>query len=670
MSVSTNLAARVKGAIGSDKESNMLVAERKESRVIADTQPSTQPASVPVKAKQAGTTIAPALLTGALLWASHFPLAWGWLGWFSLVPILTLTRVEASARRIYWSTYLGGLAFFLPALQWMRVADARMYATWLMLAFYCAAYFPLALWLIRRLDRRGVPMTLSVPLVWVGLEWVRSFVLTGFAWYFLGHAQFRFASLIQIADLGGVYLISFIVAAVNGWLTDLAFHIPTLRDRFRWREVAIDNVGQASQSLATLGIHGGLAAGLVIGAVFYGTWRLEAPAFFRGPRVALLQTDVPQSVRNGEQERTVMEVQNRLLPLVACAAEPLVDLVIWPETSFHFPHLDLSKCKIDRIEPKTVEHAGDLAMYLREGLAARYPARHLLGVNTYSLNEDGKEIRYSSALLVDDRGVPAGRFDKIHRVPFGEYTPFRDWLPFMRYLAPYGPDHDYDIRPGERMTRFPLRDFSFGALICFEDSDAALARKYAQDGPDGKPVDFLVNISNDGWFGDTCEHEEHLVVSLFRAIENRRSMVRACNQGISAVIDGNGRILKPSPAAIDAPDPDHPSPNPKVARAQGAWEAMGLWHELNARKKAKDGQAVHAWNVLPDGMTGDFAELPPSEFAAYKNNCGVLFATVPIDRRSSVYAQWGDWLPIGCWGLILTIMAAPLIFGRRRTARG
>src|SRR4051794_21261272 len=120
------------------------------------------------------------LFSAALLWMCFFPMAWGWLGWVALVPLLCLVRSQARPWQIYFTAYLGGLAFFFPALRWMPVADDRMYATWAMLSLYCAIYFPVAILLLRRLDR--LPLCLTLPAVWIGLEFVRSFLMTGFAW--------------------------------------------------------------------------------------------------------------------------------------------------------------------------------------------------------------------------------------------------------------------------------------------------------------------------------------------------------------------------------------------------------------------------------------------------------------------------------------------------------
>src|SRR5204863_6152064 len=132
---------------------------------------------------------------------------------------------------------------------------------------------------------------------------------------------------------------------------------------------------------------------------------------------------------------------------------------------------------------------------------------------------------------------------KMHLVPFGEYVPLGETFPFLQAFTPY--KGDYSCKPGEHYTRFPLqfgeKKYTFGCIICYEDSDPYIARQYVRS----DPVSFLVNISNDGWFRGTEEHEQHLAICRFRAVECRRSIVRAVNMGISAIIDPDGGVLLP-----------------------------------------------------------------------------------------------------------------------------
>lgn len=155
------------------------------------------------------------LTTSVLLYASYFPLAIGWFAWFALIPWLVLVKLRGGWR-LYCSAYLSGLAFYLPVLQWARVADPRMYVTWIILAFYCSLYFPLVLALTRRINRTsGLPLIITFPVVWVTGEYLRwgmagSFISLitnshqhdvpgGFSWYMLGYSQQDWLPIIQIA---------------------------------------------------------------------------------------------------------------------------------------------------------------------------------------------------------------------------------------------------------------------------------------------------------------------------------------------------------------------------------------------------------------------------------------------------------------------------------------
>jgi len=565
------------------------------------------------------------------MYLSFYPLAWGWLGWIALVPLLCLIRSEARPRNIYFAAWLGGLAFFFPVLQWMRVADYRMYYCWALLATYSSWYVPLAVLLLRRLDRRTpLPLVVTVPAVWVGLEYVRSFLLTGFPWYYLGHTQHNLLPLIQIADLAGVYGVSCLVAAANAWLFELLYAQPGFRALFQLREpVYVSRPPHPSpeQKPSASGIRPGLAFQgfsifvIAAAALFYGFWRLDQDHFEPGPRIALLQGNVDQRLRNDATfNRDLWDQAIRDYKyLCAIAIRQAPQLVVWPETSFLVPWKDvLPQLPAEKLPHEWVQDALR-HQYILQRWVKDLSAEYLFGVNTLLLNDQGEEVRYNSALMVRGDGKIGARYDKIHRLPFGEYVPLRDWLPFMNKFAPY--DHDYSIRSGEQQTRFNLGDFRYGVLICYEDTDSVLARQLVTDNEDGPAADFIINMSNESWFDDTCEHEEHLALCRFRAIECRRGMARAVNMGISAVIDGNGRVLAPHSAL-------HRLPN------------------AGADKARENANEYQAWEIPPGA---EASELPPARWAEFKKVPGVLTATIPIDRRESLYARFGDWLPVGCW---------------------
>lgn len=569
----------------------------------------------------------PAVASGVLLWAAFFPFDLGPLGFVALVPWLTLVRAPVSDRRRYFAAYVGGVVFFALATQWVRVAHVMMYMSWLGLTVVMPLFWLVALAILRRLDRLAVPMAVAVPVAWVALEYGRMhfptgfpflkplgmYQMIGFGWYDLGYTQHAFLPIIQIADLGGVYAVSFVVGAVNGALAELLTRLVVVRRALGWAE------GPNSPAPFPSGrrpVWAGLAfAGVLVAAsIGYGYFRLDHAAFADGPLVSAVQGNIGQGDKMGDPAGLRMSYYK--LHVKAFRQNPHPDLIVWPET-----------CQpIDWVEIIPGARFEGMPADVRE--RQRYSDEELLGIEwgvpvLFGLNGvewDGERAwKYNSALLLkplprnplakpDDpaifRSEAAGRYDKMHLVPFGEYVPLGEQLPFMKAFTPY--EKGYECRPGERWTRFPLvartgRAYTFGCLICYEDSDPYLARQYVAS----EPVNFFVNISNDGWFRGTEEHEQHLAICRFRAVEARRAVVRSVNMGISAVIDADGQV-------VALPDPD--------------------W----SKSKTTD---------------------------------AVVTAVVPIDGRRSLYATLGDWVPAGCWvGALLALVLAPLV-ARTASAR-
>jgi apolipoprotein N-acyltransferase len=563
----------------------------------------------------------PAVLSGLLLWAAFFPLNIGGLGFFALVPWLSLVRAPVSRRRRYFAAYVGGVVFFLLATNWVRVAHPMMYASWAGLTLVMPLTWLLALFFIRRLDRLGLPLSLSVPIAWVAIEYARMHFPTGFAflkplgiyqmigfgWYFLGYTQHAFLPLIQIADLGGVYLVSFVVAAVNGAIAEGLSVFAFTRRCLRWPE-------PAERPSRAFVFNAFIALSLMTAGSAYGFMRLSHPDFAAGPHVAALQGSVAQQDKMTDTKGLFHDYNSLCLSVTGVA-----DLVVWPETCFPYNLYTLAPGTDPKTAPddtaRAIAKSPQLIQFFATGVVPPglkklntedipppWHANVLLGTNTYEW-DGSREVPANTALLVDVNGKFLARYDKMHLVPFGEYVPLRTIAPWMQMFSPY--KYDYSCRPGESWTRFPLtardgRTYTFGCLICYEDSDPYLARHYV----DSEPVNFLVNISNDGWFDGTEEHEEHFAICRFRAIEARRSVVRAVNMGISGVIDSDGRVV-----------------------------------------------------VIP-GPT----------WSASKKMVDVVIAAVPIDSRGSLYATLGDWLPAVCWlvllvGLVILRVRKPAVSG-------
>jgi len=198
------------------------------------------------------------------------------------------------------------------------------------------------------------------------------------------------------------------------------------------------------------------------------------------------------------------------------------DLIIWPEASLPVV-----------LEEEPLYYAR-LASYIQ-----KIGRPLIFGAVT---NRGG--VYYNSALQLTREGGLADRYDKLHLVPFGEYIPFRNTFSFLETIAPIG-----DIAPGKKYTLFKVKPqdlqnsvsvepYEFGVLICFEDVFPELARGFVNQG-----ADFLVNITNDAWFGQTAEAYQHLAASVFRAVENRVYLVRAANTGVSGFISPEGKAV-------------------------------------------------------------------------------------------------------------------------------
>lgn len=543
----------------------------------------------------------PSMLSGLLLWTSFFPLDLGPLAFVALVPWLTLVRAEGvSRRRRYLAAFLGGLCFYLPALQWIRVAHPAMYASYFFLAFYCSLYFVIGLYLLRRFDRLiGWPLAITLPVVLVALDYCRAhfpsgfpfmqsvgaYQLIGFGWYMLGYTQHATSPLLQLADLGGVYLVTALIASFNGATFEWVIRQPWLR-RVLFRYPPDPRVGFFREMWISAA-----AALALMASVAYGVTRLQHPEFSEGPRIAAIQGNLPQDVKM-ENEKQLIATYTELNRRAAARA----DLIIWPETCC--PHSWSSST--GHVSDHSRSKVADLQrQFFEQETAGFWKRTTLVGLTTFEIEGD-KVFRYNSALLVTPDMKALGRYDKIHLVPFGEYVPLGDILPFMQAFTPY--KGDYSCKPGERYTRFPLmigeKKYTFGCIICYEDSDPYLARQYVRN----DPVDFLVNISNDGWFKGTEEHEQHLAICRFRAVECRRSVVRAVNMGISAFIDPDGKVTA----------------------------------------------------------------LPGDSWAQSKCMEEVVTAKVKLDTRESFYAKTGDWLPATCWAVIGVLLLVMLVRRFRR----
>lgn len=477
----------------------------------------------------------------------------------------------------YWASYLIGFCFFTANLGWLAPVTGLGYVA---LAAYLAIYWPMSAWGMRTARRYGIAPVWSLPVVWVACEFMRAWVMSGFPWLFVGHGLYRAVTLIQIADIGGAYLVSALALLVSGWFAELVLTHEARND---------------PRTTRTQLFVGGLASvAAIFAALGYGGTRLGTP-LVAGPRVAVIQDDFPLS--NSEPGELPHVIFASYMSIAAKAAQERPDLIVFPETPWSaVQNVDFLESRAHA--PETAGDSWAFGLHCHEATAAvargEYavvnekiahwernirqvarekklnlttdlprlspergpPAPLLVGSVSITPRPDAvypKELRYNSALLYDRDGVQRReRYDKMHLVPFGEVVPFRygrfhrvyQWLNALSPFSRQG-TIEYSLTPGAAQTVFTLDaengTYRFGVPICYEDVMPYVSRRYAWQGGQRR-VDFLVNISNDGWFAHSAELPQHLAICVFRAVENRVPIARAVNTGISGFIDPLGRM--------------------------------------------------------------------------------------------------------------------------------
>ncbi|MGK2907084.1 MAG: apolipoprotein N-acyltransferase [Desulfuromonadales bacterium] len=442
-------------------------------------------------------------LSGLLL-ACAFPLPdYTALAWFGLIPLVLVMQ-----HRPFKSGFVAGLVFFAVTLYWLNIVMttyghlplAISFLLYLLLAGYLALFWGTATWAACRLKEfRNYPCALTLPVLWVALEFLRGFLLTGFPWSTLGYSQQAWLTMIQSADLFGVYGLSYLLILCNAVLAE---SVLALKHR-EWQAFPV----KASAA----------AAFLLLLNYAYGHWSLQQSLDARPEtlKAAVVQGNIPQEAkwRPDNQVNTVKTYRDLSLRAERAGAN---ELIIWPEAAMPFYFQD----------------GGPLVSAVAE-LPLQTQASLLFGSLAYLRDPGG--MRYlNSAFLLSPSAQLLGRSDKIHLVPFGEYVPLGEYLPFVNKLvAGIG-----DFTPGQ-INPLPLQGQHVGVLVCYEVIFPELAREYVRKGSG-----LLVNITNDAWFGKSSAPWQHLAMARFRAIENRVWLARAANTGISAFIAPSGRIMQ------------------------------------------------------------------------------------------------------------------------------
>jgi apolipoprotein N-acyltransferase len=433
--------------------------------------------------------------------------------------------------------YLSGFFLFLAGLHWIAfLSTVAVTITWIMYPAWVAAAAYLALFpalvgtfCLRARLRWGIPVALTLPLVWIGVEKFRALGELAFPWLSLGYSQWATGPVLQWAAVGGPALVGFWVAVVNG------IGVAAVLAWLDGRRAGAMRLGGAAAVVVVVVV--------VAGRLFFTPAGDLEPM---GSRVALIQGNIAGDIkwdRTRNQHVTGLFLR---MSEQATAFEP--DLIIWPETA-----------------TGTYLKRDPIAQFSVRILADTTGVPILTGYPDYTVLPGGEEyLSTNSAGIFRPHLGLTGQYDKMHLVPFGERMPFQRWFPQLG-------DMDFgqaEFTPGDSMTLLAAPPDTAAVLICFESIYPEISRLARERG-----ANLLVNITNDEWFGKTGALYQHASMSVFRAVENRLPLARCANTGLSFFVDIRGRVYEGGGAftrEIRVARIDRPGPRPLFSRV-GDW---------------------------------------------------------------------------------------------------
>jgi len=450
----------------------------------------------------------------------------GLLAWVALVP-LHIALDSSRRTQAFWLGWLSGMIGFTGIMSWVvtamhtygKVPLLISYGIMLLLTAYLglfvAVYSAGVVWFRMLVPRYGL---FAAPCLWVTLELLRTYLLSGLPWSLFGYSQYRQLDLIQVADHLGVYGVSFLIVLANVALAELYLWLMPLFRGFRPARLPWELV---TTSAMLIGLSWAYSTSVIVSE------ESERPK--ATIRVGVVQPNIDQAVK---WDQSIREETLRRYDHLTESFGYGTDLIIWPEAATPFVY---------EREP--------LYQLQLVAMATRASAPLLFGSPAVRFDTDRKPYLLNSAYLLSPEGSLLGRYDKQHLVPFGEYIPLKSSALFFLdklvegigdFQAGPGPTI-FSIQPKMSDESMPQRPVKFGVLICYEVIFPDLVRHMAAAG-----AEFLVTITNDAWFGDSSAPAQHFSMVVFRSVENHRAFARAANTGISGFIDPFGRIIKAS----------------------------------------------------------------------------------------------------------------------------
>jgi apolipoprotein N-acyltransferase len=488
----------------------------------------------------------PLAIGAGFLWAAAFPkLSIAGFAWVAPGLMVAAALGEAGGERFRLG-YVAGLAHYFTMLYWLLLIPYRWHEIpfgpalgWLALSAFLALFPAVWVWFVTPMgtpkarDRSRGPLheasagvvstqgvseglggvlprnwilrtswALSGAVAWVALEMLLARVLGGFPWNLLGVSQYRMTPLIQLCSVTGVYGLSFLTVWVSLALVSAGVMViqrPTARSVW---------VGEVFLPVITVAV--------LFNMGFRQMRKPEPPG--RTLKATLVQPSIPQTLIWDASKDT--ERFRELIGLSEQALTNQTDVLIWPEAAV----------------PKLLRYDKDTFDALA-GLAQRHHVWMIVGSDDAeprrnSSNREDADY-FNSSFLINPEGQLVERYVKRNLVVFGEYVPLRRWLPFLKYFTPI----EGGFTAGTHSAPFNLKSLNTKTqvLICFEDTFPHLACEEVE-----ADMDFLVNLTNDGWFGESAAQWQQAATGLFRAVENHLPLVRCANNGLTCWVDARG----------------------------------------------------------------------------------------------------------------------------------
>ncbi|VAX29730.1 Apolipoprotein N-acyltransferase / Copper homeostasis protein CutE [hydrothermal vent metagenome] len=466
----------------------------------------------------------PAVLSGTALVFAFPTFNISMLAWICIVPFL-ISLYSMDGHTAFRAGLFFGLPYFFGTQSWIYysvnhyggVSLLPSLLIVLLLSLYESLYTAIFGFLFAKaVKRTDLPLTIIAAPLWCSLEYIRGYLFSGFPWSLLGYTQYNSLPIIQISDITGVYGVSFLIILVNASLADIYLL------KVRQKEKPLFPYWKTLSSVAVTAV-------LIAATLLYGVYKLRSvgteKSDTRQVRISIIQGSIEQDRKwNPAYQRKVFNIYKRLT-LEALKENP--DMVVWPETALPF--------YFGRDKEQTTE----LTEFVKKSGVPLLTGTVLVRNRPVTKNRDGNSnngyMLSNSAVLINSAGKLTYTYDKIHLVPFGEYVPLKSTLFFLDKLV----KGIGDYIPGKNYVKAELPWGQFGTIICYEAIFPGLVRKFFRHGGN-----LIVNITNDAWFGRTSGPYQHFSMSVFRAVENRKPLVRAANTGISGFIDATGKVLK------------------------------------------------------------------------------------------------------------------------------